>query len=62
MSKRYTSEASDCGPAPKRIQLEQVNLGPIGTLAEMETKTLIFQNKKLAQVSVEWHIPNGNAI
>lgn len=51
MSKRHAEESSSSGqPAIKRIHFEPHLIGPVSTLEEMDIKVLRFQNKKLAQV------------
>jgi len=50
MSKRPLDEGgSSSAPAPKKVQFDPVQLGPISTLEEMDMKTLRFQNHKLEQ-------------
>lgn len=54
MSKR-PADSGDSGSQPpiKKVQFEPILIGPISTLEEMDMKVLQFQNKKLAQVSIQ---------
>lgn len=54
MSKR-PGDSGDSGSQPpiKKVQFEPILIGPISTLEEMDMKVLQFQNKKLAQVSIQ---------
>lgn len=54
MSKR-AADGGDSGSQPpiKKVQFEPIFIGSISTLEEMDMKVLQFQNKKLAQVSIQ---------
>ena len=50
MAKRGADEGVGGEPPPKKVQFEQIKIGPVSTLEEIDMKTLHFQNKKLAEV------------
>ncbi|XP_043237647.1 E3 ubiquitin-protein ligase Bre1-like [Amphibalanus amphitrite] len=49
MAKRGADEGVGGEPPPKKVQFEQIKIGPVSTLEEIDMKTLHFQNKKLAE-------------
>ena len=50
MAKRGADDGVGGEPPPKKVQFEQIKIGPVSTLEEIDMKTLHFQNKKLAEV------------
>ena len=52
MAKRGADEGVGGEPPPKKVQFEQIKIGPVSTLEEIDMKTLHFQNKKLAEVRI----------
>ncbi|XP_037092675.1 LOW QUALITY PROTEIN: E3 ubiquitin-protein ligase Bre1-like [Pollicipes pollicipes] len=49
MAKRGADEGVGGEPPPKKVQFEQIKIGPVSTLEDIDMKTLQFQNKKLAE-------------